>query len=57
MPATHVTGLDQLVAEGELDAVHLATALRVQPDALVAFDRRLLDAAAEAGPTAASPGA
>lgn len=40
-----------------LDAIHLATALAVDPDELVAYDRRLLDAAAEAGLTIASPGA
>jgi hypothetical protein len=40
-----------------LDAIHLATALQVQPDELVAYDRRLLDAAAAAGLSVASPGA
>ena len=40
-----------------LDAIHLATALAVEPEELVAYDRRLLDAAAEAGLTVASPGA
>jgi predicted nucleic acid-binding protein len=40
-----------------LDAIHLATALAIVPDELVAYDRRLLDAAAEAGLTVASPGA
>jgi predicted nucleic acid-binding protein len=40
-----------------LDAMHLATALVVGPDELIAYDRRLLDAAAEAGLTVASPGA
>jgi uncharacterized protein len=38
-----------------LDALHLATALRAQPGELVAYDQRLLDAAAEAGLTVASP--
>lgn len=38
-----------------LDALHLATALRAQPDELVAYDQRLLDAAAEAGLATASP--
>jgi uncharacterized protein len=38
-----------------LDALHLATALRAQPDELVAYDRRLLDAATEAGLATASP--
>jgi predicted nucleic acid-binding protein len=40
-----------------LDAVHLATALDVEPDELVAYDGRLLAAAAEAGLTVSSPGA
>jgi predicted nucleic acid-binding protein len=40
-----------------LDAVHLASALRVEPDELVAYDRRLLDAAAEHGLVVSSPGA
>ena len=34
-----------------------ATALRVRPDALLAYDRRLLGAAAAAGLSVASPGA
>jgi uncharacterized protein len=38
-----------------LDAIHLATALSVEPDTFVAYDERLLDAAAEAGLTVASP--
>jgi len=40
-----------------LDAIHLASALRVEPDELVAYDRRLLDAAAERGLAVSSPGA
>lgn len=40
-----------------LDAVQLATALTVEADELVAYDRRLLDAATAAGLTVASPGA
>ena len=40
-----------------LDAIHLASALRIEPDALVAYDRRLLAAASEQGLTGASPGA
>jgi predicted nucleic acid-binding protein len=40
-----------------LDAIHLASALRIEPDELVAYDRRLLAAAAELGLTVASPGA
>jgi uncharacterized protein len=39
-----------------LDAIHLATAIRVDPDELIAYDRRLLDAAAERGLPVASPG-
>jgi predicted nucleic acid-binding protein len=40
-----------------LDAIHLATALAVEPDELVAYDGRLLEAAAAAGLRVASPGA
>ena len=40
-----------------LDAIHLATAEDVRPDELVAYDRRLLEAAAHAGFATASPGA
>lgn len=41
-----------------LDAIHLATALRLQPDltALVAYDDRLLEAATALGLPVASPG-
>jgi len=39
-----------------LDAIHLASALRIEPDELLAYDRRLLDAATEHGLTVASPG-
>ena len=38
-----------------LDAIHLATALAIEPDEFVAYDRRLLDAAREAGLMVASP--
>jgi predicted nucleic acid-binding protein len=38
-----------------LDAIHLATALEVGPDDLVAYDQRLLEAAAAAGLRTASP--
>ncbi len=38
-----------------LDAIHLATALEVDPGEVVAYDRRLLDAAAAAGLSVASP--
>jgi predicted nucleic acid-binding protein len=40
-----------------LDAIHLATALEVNPDEFLAYDRRLLAAAATAGLSVASPGA
>jgi predicted nucleic acid-binding protein len=40
-----------------LDAIHLATALAVEPDELVAYDRRLLAAAKRQGLAVASPGA
>ncbi len=39
-----------------LDAIHLASALRIEADELLAYDRRLLAAAAEHGLNAASPG-
>jgi predicted nucleic acid-binding protein len=38
-----------------LDAIHLASALEIQPDHFVAYDRRLLEAAAAAGLTTVSP--
>jgi predicted nucleic acid-binding protein len=38
-----------------LDAIHLASALRVEADELLAYDRRLLDGAVEQGLTTASP--
>jgi predicted nucleic acid-binding protein len=40
-----------------LDAVHLASALRIEADELLAYDRRLVEAAREQGMTVASPGA
>jgi predicted nucleic acid-binding protein len=40
-----------------LDAIHLASALLVGPDELIAYDRRLLRAAERAGLNTASPGA
>ena len=40
-----------------LDAIHLASALRIEADELVAYDRRLAIAAAERGFRVASPGA
>ena len=39
-----------------LDAIHLASALRVGPDDFVAYDRRLLAAALEQGLAVSSPG-
>ena len=38
-----------------LDAIHLASAMRIEPDELVAYDRRLTAAAAEHGLEVASP--
>jgi predicted nucleic acid-binding protein len=40
-----------------LDAIHLASALRVEADELVAYDRRLLNACSEHGLAAVSPAA
>ncbi len=40
-----------------LDAIHLASALRIETDELVAYDRRLLGAAAARGLAVSSPGA
>jgi predicted nucleic acid-binding protein len=40
-----------------LDALHLASALRIEADELVAYDQRLLAAAVERGLAVASPGA
>jgi predicted nucleic acid-binding protein len=40
-----------------LDAIHLAAALAIEPDLLLAYDLRLLDAARAAGLTVACPGA
>ncbi|MDQ6637518.1 MAG: type II toxin-antitoxin system VapC family toxin [Candidatus Dormibacteraeota bacterium] len=39
-----------------LDAIHIASALRIEADELVAYDRRLLTAAAGHGLAVASPG-
>jgi uncharacterized protein len=49
------TGLTS-TAVRTLDAIHLATALRIEPDELVAYDRRLLEAASQQGLTTAHPG-
>lgn len=40
-----------------LDAIHLASALSIQADVLLAYDRRLLAAATESGLPVMSPGA
>jgi predicted nucleic acid-binding protein len=40
-----------------LDAIHLASALRVEADEMVAYDRRLVAAAAGRGLATSSPGA
>jgi predicted nucleic acid-binding protein len=40
-----------------LDAVHLASAQRVDPDAMLVYDRRLADAARAIGFRVAHPGA
>lgn len=39
------------------DAIHLATAIRLQSDVLVAYDKELLGAAVETGLNVLSPGA
>lgn len=40
-----------------LDAIHLASAMRIDADELLAYDRRLVEAAAERGIPVVSPGA
>ncbi|MEP6893210.1 MAG: type II toxin-antitoxin system VapC family toxin [Gaiellaceae bacterium] len=40
-----------------LDAIHLASALAIQPDAMLVYDRRLAGAASEAGLRVEAPGA
>lgn len=40
-----------------LDAIHLATALRVRPASFITYDKRLADAAREAGLVVDTPGA
>ena len=44
-------------ALGTLDAIHLASALRIEPDELIVYDLRLAGAAAERGLAVSSPGA
>lgn len=53
----HASGLDPLSLR-TLDAIHLASALRVRDDidTFVAYDRRLLEAARALGIPTASPG-
>ncbi|HEV2343546.1 MAG TPA: hypothetical protein VGS97_05580 [Actinocrinis sp.] len=38
------------------DAIHLATALRTRPTSLITYDKRLADAAQEAGLAVQMPG-
>jgi predicted nucleic acid-binding protein len=40
-----------------LDALHLATALRIEPDEIVTYGKRLADAATRSGLRTVSPGA
>jgi hypothetical protein len=40
-----------------LDAIHLATALQIQPEFFITYDKRLADAAREAGLAVETPGA
>jgi uncharacterized protein len=40
-----------------LDAIHVASALRIEADELIAYDRRMLDAAREHGLPVAHPSA
>lgn len=40
-----------------LDAIHLASAVRIEADELIAYDRRLVEAGARSGLAVASPGA
>ncbi len=44
-------------AVGTLDAIHLASALRIEADELLAYDRRLIAAAVERGLAVSSPAA
>lgn len=48
-----------IISEGlrPLDAIHLATAIAVAPDALLVYDRRLAAAAVAAGLAVEAPGA
>lgn len=39
-----------------LDAIHIATAIRIEAEVLVAYDKRLLEAASQLGLEVASPG-
>lgn len=51
----HESGLLPGLQLRSLDALHLATALRVDADALLAYDARLLDAARSVGLSVVSP--
>ena len=46
----------KLATVRSLDAIHLATALRVRPTCLITYDKRLADAAREAGLVVEMPG-
>lgn len=51
----HAAGILPDVGLRSLDALHLVTALRAQADVMVAYDRRLIDAASAAGIASVSP--
>lgn len=51
----HAAGIFPGVGLRSLDALHLVTALRAEADVMVAYDLRLLDAAAAAGIATLSP--
>ncbi len=51
----HAAGILPDVGLRSLDALHLVTAMRAQSEVMVAYDRRLLDAAAAVGISTLSP--
>ncbi len=51
----HAAGVFPEVALRSLDALHLVTAMRAQADVMVAYDRRLLEAARAVGMSTSSP--
>ena len=51
----HAAGIFPDAGLRSLDALHLVTALRADADVMVAYDRRLLDAAAAVGIATLSP--